>query len=310
MLIILLDLLIQTVQLLPEERSIMKKGILTKDEKKALPFILPGVIVTALLIAYPLFYIIKMSFTDQSAGEVFVGLHNFYRLFKNPQFKKAMINTLKWTVFTVSFSYLLGTFYAMMINRKNIHFKGFWRSAIFMAWIIPGVVKATAWKWLLTTDGGMANHILKSLGLIRESIPWLTTPKFAMISLIVVQIWACAPYVMLMMTAGLQQLPADLYESADLDGASWWQKTLYITMPLLKDISFICLLMLLVWAINEFSLIWIMTSGGQNTTTLSLLVYNQFKVLNMNAASASAVMQLLFTMIFAILYVKLVVKED
>lgn len=288
----------------------MKKGILTKDEKKALPFILPGVIVTALLIAYPLFYIIKMSFTDQSAGEVFVGLHNFYRLFKNPQFKKAMINTLKWTVFTVSFSYLLGTFYAMMINRKSIHFKGFWRSAIFMAWIIPGVVKATAWKWLLATDGGMANHILKSLGLIRESIPWLTTPKFAMISLIIVQIWACAPYVMLMMTAGLQQLPADLYESADLDGASWWQKTLYITMPLLKDISFICLLMLLVWAINEFSLIWIMTSGGQNTTTLSLLVYNQFKVLNMNAASASAVMQLLFTMIFAILYVKLVVKED
>ena len=288
----------------------MKKGILTKDEKKALPFILPGVIVTALLIAYPLFYIIKMSFTDQSAGEVFVGLHNFYRLFKNPQFKKAMINTLKWTVFTVSFSYLLGTLYAMMINRKNIHFKGFWRSAIFMAWIIPGVVKATAWKWLLATDGGMANHILKSLGLIRESIPWLTTPKFAMISLIIVQIWACAPYVMLMMTAGLQQLPADLYESADLDGASWWQKTLYITMPLLKDISFICLLMLLVWAINEFSLIWIMTSGGQNTTTLSLLVYNQFKVLNMNAASARAVMQLLFTMIFAILYVKLVVKED
>lgn len=288
----------------------MKKPILTRDEKRAIPFILPGVIVTALLIVYPLFYIFSMSFTDQSAGGSFSGLYNYMRLFKNPQFLKTVSNTLKWTLSTVVFSFLLGCVYAMLIHRKGIKGKGFWRSAIFIAWIIPGVVKATAWKWLLTTDGGMANHILGSLGLIKEPIPWLTSPQFAMISLIIVQVWACSPYVMLMMTAGLQQLPTDLYESADLDGAGWFKKTCYITFPLLKDISFICILMLLVWAINEFSLIWIMTSGGQNTTTLSLLVYNQFKVLNLNAASASAVMQLLVTMFFAVLYVKFVVKEE
>lgn len=288
----------------------MKKPILTRDEKKAIPFILPGVIVTALLIVYPLIYIFSMSFTDQSSGGSFSGLYNYMRLFKNPQFMKTVSNTLKWTISTVVFSFLLGCAYAMLIHRKGIKGKGFWRSTIFIAWIIPGVVKATAWKWLLTTDGGMANHILESLGLIKEPIPWLTSPQFAMISLIIVQVWACSPYVMLMMTAGLQQLPADLYESADLDGAGWFKKTYYITLPLLKDISFICILMLLVWAINEFSLIWIMTSGGQNTTTLSLLVYNQFKVLNLNAASASAVMQLLVTMFFAVLYVKFVVKEE
>lgn len=288
----------------------MKKPILTRDEKRAIPFILPGVIVTALLIVYPLIYIFSMSFTDQSSGGSFSGLYNYMRLFKNPQFMKTVSNTLKWTISTVVFSFLLGCAYAMLIHRKGIKGKGFWRSTIFIAWIIPGVVKATAWKWLLTTDGGMANHILESLGLIKEPIPWLTSPQFAMISLIIVQVWACSPYVMLMMTAGLQQLPADLYESADLDGAGWFKKTYYITLPLLKDISFICILMLLVWAINEFSLIWIMTSGGQNTTTLSLLVYNQFKVLNLNAASASAVMQLLVTMFFAVLYVKFVVKEE
>ena len=131
-----------------------------------------------------------------------------------------------------------------------------------------------------------------------------------MLSVIIVQVWACAPYVMLMMTAGLQQLPMDLYESAELDGANWHHKMLHITLPLLKDVSFICILMTLVWAINEFSLIWIMTSGGHNTTTLSLLVYNQFKVLNINSASASAVMQLIITMVFAGLYVKFVIKED
>ena len=288
----------------------MKKPILTRDEKRAIPFILPGVIVTALLIVYPLIYIFSMSFTDQSAGGSFSGLRNYMRLFRNPQFIKTVSNTVKWTLCTVVFSFLAGCVYAMLIHRKGIRGKGFWRSTIFIAWIIPGVVKATAWKWLLTTDGGMANHILESFGLIKEPVPWLTSPRFAMISLIIVQVWACAPYVMLMMTAGLQQLPADLYESAELDGAGWFKKTCYITLPLLKDISFICILMLLVWAINEFSLIWIMTSGGQNTTTLSLLVYNQFKVLNLNAASASAVMQLLVTMFFAVLYVKFVVKEE
>ncbi|MEG0897491.1 MAG: sugar ABC transporter permease, partial [Ruthenibacterium sp.] len=93
-------------------------------------------------------------------------------------------------------------------------------------------------------------------------------------------------------------------------GANWYQKMMHITLPMLQDISFICLLMLLVWAINEFSLIWIMTSGGQGTTTLSLMVYNQFKVLNLNAASASAVMQLMVTLLFAAIYVKAVMKED
>lgn len=284
---------------------------LTRDEKKAIPFILPGVIVTALLIVYPLFYIFSMSFTNQSMGTgEFAGFRNYIALFRNPQFAQTVQNTLKWTLCTVGASYLLGFLYALFINRKGIRIKGFWRSLIFIAWVIPGVVKATAWKWLFATDGGMLNHILESLHIISEPIPWLTNSKYAMLAIIIVQVWACAPYVMLMMTAGLQQLPQDLYESADLDGGSWWQKMRFITLPLLKDISFICILMLLVWAINEFSLIWIMTSGGQKTTTLSLLVYNQFKVLNLNAASASAVMQLLCTMVFAVLYVKFVIKED
>ncbi|MCD7737180.1 MAG: sugar ABC transporter permease [Lachnospiraceae bacterium] len=285
--------------------------MLTKDEKRAIPFLLPGVLVTALLIIYPLAYIISMSFSeDAMTMSGFAGLTNYLNLFKNPQFPKAIVNTIYWTFGTVIFSFLIGFGLALLINRRTVRAKGFWRSVIFIAWIIPGVVKATAWKWLFQTNGGMVNHILTSLGLISEDIPWLTSQKYAMLSIIIVQVWACAPYVMLMLNAGLQQIPMDLYECADLDGATWWQKTMRITLPLLKDISFICILMTLVWAINEFSLIWIMTSGGHNTTTLSLLVYNQFKVLNINSAAASAVMQLIITMAFAGLYVKFVIKED
>ena len=289
----------------------MRKPILTRDEKKAIPFVLPGVIVTAVLIVYPLFYILTMSFSENAIGQSgFAGFSNYIRMFHNPQFSRAVSNTLIWTVYTVAISFVMGFLMALLINAKGIRMKGLWRSLLFIAWIIPGVVKATAWKWLFTTDGGMVNHLLLSSGMISSSVPWLTSPAWAKTALIVVQIWATAPYVMLMMTAGLQQLPADLYESADLDGASGIQKTLHITLPMLKDIAFICLLMLLVWAINEFALIWTMTTGGQNTTTLSLLIYNQFKVLNLNAASASAVMQLIVSMIFAVLYTRLVLKEE
>lgn len=289
----------------------MKKFYLTRDEKKAIPFILPGVAVTALLIIYPLFYIISMSFSENAIGQSgFAGLTNYLRLFKNPMFTSSIWNTLVWTLGTVIPAFLIGFILALLINRRGMRIKGVFCSLIFVAWIIPGVVKATAWKWLFTTDGGMINHLLMSIGVIEKEIAWLSSPQYAMLSVIIVQVWACAPYVMLMMTAGLQQLPRDLYESAELDGAGWFKKLWYITLPMLKDVSFICILMLLVWAINEFSLIFIMTSGGQNTTTLSILVYNQFQVLNINSASASAVMQLLITMIFAALYVKFVIKEE
>ena len=289
----------------------MKKFYLTRDEKKAIPFILPGVAVTALLIIYPLFYIISMSFSENAIGQSgFAGLTNYLRLFKNPMFTSSIWNTLVWTLGTVIPAFLIGFILALLINRRGMRIKGVFRSLIFVAWIIPGVVKATAWKWLFTTDGGMINHLLMSIGVIEKEIAWLSSPQYAMLSVIIVQVWACAPYVMLMMTAGLQQLPRDLYESAELDGAGWFKKLWYITLPMLKDVSFICILMLLVWAINEFSLIFIMTSGGQNTTTLSILVYNQFQVLNINSASACAVMQLLITMIFAALYVKFVIKEE
>ena len=158
----------------------MKHSLLTRDEKRAITFLLPGVLVTALLIIYPLVYIVSMSFSEDAMNmSGFAGLTNYTKLFKNPQLPKAIVNTLNWTLATVIFSFLIGFGLALLINRRSIRLKGFWRGAIFIAWIIPGVVKATAWKWLFTTDGGMINHILLSLGLIQKEIPWLTSRDYA-----------------------------------------------------------------------------------------------------------------------------------
>jgi len=290
----------------------LKKGWITRDELRAIPFLLPGVIAGIALIIYPLIYILRMSFTHNvpGGGGGFAGFDNFMRLIRNPMFSIALPNTIRFTLVSVGLAFIIGLTLALIIQRKGIRFKGLWRSLLFITWIIPGVVKATSWRWLFTTDGGMVNHILMSIGFINDPVPWLTSPRFAMTSIIIVQVWSTAPYVMLLMTAGLSQLPRELFESADIDGANWFQKVTRITLPMLKDITFISILLLVVWAINEFALFMIMTSGGgQGTMTISIMIYNQFRALNLNAASASAVMQLLLTMVFAGGYVALTARK-
>ena len=284
---------------------------ITRDELRAIPFLVPGLLASVALIIYPLVYILRMSFMENAIGGTggFAGFDNFVRLSRNPMFANALRNTFQFTFTTVVFSFIVGFGLALLIQRKGIRFKGLWRSILFITWIMPGVVKATSWRWLFTTEGGMLNHMLMSSGLTDSPIPWLTSPRFALTSIIIVQIWATAPYVMLMMTAGLQQLPQDVFESADIDGATWFDKIIRIALPMLKDVSFICVLLLMVWTINEFALIWIMTSGGQNTTTISIMIFNQFQALNLNAASASAVLQLAITMLFAAVYVALITRR-
>jgi ABC-type sugar transport system permease subunit len=207
-------------------------------------------------------------------------------------------------------AFVIGFGLSMLVNRKSTKLKGLWRSVLFIAWVIPGVAKATIFKWILQTESGVLNDTLMRIGVIDSQIPWLSNSSFAIWSLVFVQIWSTAPYVMLIMTSSLQQVSRDLYESAELDGASWFQRLMHITLPLVKDACFVAILMLMIWSIGEFSLIWLTTSGGNNTTTLSILIYNQFRVMDINASAASAIMQLLVTMVFAIVYVRLVSKKD
>ena len=147
----------------------MKKMILTKDEKKAIPFILPGVLVTALLIVYPLCYVIVMSFSDNAmCGGGFAGFANYTRLFKNPMFTKDDREYIKVDSGNSICFFYTGDFYAMLNKPKGLIGKRILEKCDFIAWIIPGVVKATAWKWLFTTDGGMVNEMLMQTGIIQD----------------------------------------------------------------------------------------------------------------------------------------------
>jgi ABC-type sugar transport system permease subunit len=289
------------------------RNYLTQEERRAIPFVLPGFLVTCILILYPLFNIIYLSFvSDDLSNKKFVGLKNYFDLNRVPQFFQATRNTAIWAITTVVFSFALGLIAALLIEQNDIKFKGTWRSILMTSWITPVVVKAVAWNWLYSQDYGMLNHILISIGIIKDPIPWLISSNFSLLAVIIVQIWACFPFAMLMLSAGIQAIPKDIYEACELEGASVFKRTFYITIPLLKDVAFITFLIIFMGSINEFALMWIITHGGPagSSTTLSMLIYDQFMSMNLNGASASAVLQLVFSMIFAVLYVMSVGKED
>ena len=132
--------------------------MLSRDEKMAMAYVMPGVLLSALIVVYPLIYIIIMSFSSNgfSMGG-FVGFRNYTRLFKNPQFSKAVMNTIKFVLGTVSGAFVIGFALSLLINRKNTKFKGFWRSMLFIAWVIPGVAKATVFKWIFQTEAGLVD---------------------------------------------------------------------------------------------------------------------------------------------------------
>jgi len=281
----------------------------TADERRGIAFAAPGLIVMALLIMYPIMSVLRLSFVD--AGSAFVGFDNYVSVFKSPMFGQMLGNTAVWTAGTVAVSFALGTAAALLLNQDFVRGRGLWRTVLMLSWITPGVVKAVVWKWLYSYDFGMLNHMLLSAGIVKEPVAWLSSTSLALPSVMLVQIWETFPYAMLMLSAGLQAIPRDLYEVADLEGASGLQRLKHITMPLLKDVSFIALLILIIWSLNGFTLIWIMTQGGPagSTEVLALSIYGRFRDFDISGAAAISVLQLVVSLIFAIWYIRRSGKE-
>ncbi len=285
---------------------------LNKGESRGYAFVAPGVMVIALLIIYPILAVIYLSFVRSGFNVTeFVGLNNFINVFQSHQFAQIIKNTFIWTSGTVVLAFLLGTGAALLLNQDFVKLPGLWRAVLMLSWIIPGVVKATVWKWLYSYDFGMFNHLLERVGVISQPVGWLSNTNLVMGTVILVQIWATFPFAMLMISAGLQSIPKELSEVAELDGAAGLTKFYYIFMPLLKDVAFITILILIIWSLNEFALIWIITQGGPagSSQILSLSIYDKFRSFNINGAAATAVLQLSISLVFAVCYVYQAKKE-
>lgn len=275
----------------------------------AVAFALPAAVFSMLLIIYPLFTTVKLSFqnvkfigslTDESAGFT---IGNYTKLCSNTDFWNALGRSVLFTFLALSLSFLIGLGLALLLNKK-FRFQKCVRTLILLAWPIPGVIVGLLFTWLFDANYGIMNVILKSLHLIEKNVKWITMGNTAKITVITATIWKSYPFFTLTLLAGLKGISSDYYEAASIDGANAWQRFVNITLPALKSVIVTSLLLNGLWIFRNYDLVYTITGGGPNqaTETLPLLLYNQaFKYYNMGYASAVGMVSLLVCSIFVIL---------
>lgn len=273
-------------------------------------FILPAM---ALLFVFVFYSIVRgffLSFTDldylKSWQGDFIGLNNYISFFQDPQSVQVLINVLIFVVCVTVFTVLLGLAIAVLINKVK-HGKNVLRSLLFLPWVLPEVVVGSTWRWIFDGEKGILNSILvDQLHVASIYIQWLGE-GLALTSAIMVYIWRTYPFVTIMISAGLQTIDKELYEAAFIDGAGKVKTFFYITLPQLKFVLSICILITIIWTNNGFGILNILTGGGPMlaSTNLPILIYQTaFVNMRMGYASAISVIQFLFVFIFGVIYMK------
>ncbi|MCC3145604.1 sugar ABC transporter permease [Halanaerobium sp. Z-7514] len=240
-------------------------------------------------------------------GTPFVGLDNYIAIFQEARFWNALKNTLFFSFTSVSLEMFLGFGAALLVNRK---FKGrsIVRASVLIPWAIPTVISGLIWRLLYNDQIGVINDIFLRLGFISESVSWIGNSSTAMWSVIVADVWKTTPFVTLLILAGLQTIPKELYESAKIDGANKWQEFINITLPLLKSSILVALLFRILAAFKVFGLIDVLTSGGPSNSTESLSLYAHrllFRNLNFGEGSVVSVMTFLGVLLISFIFVKI-----
>jgi multiple sugar transport system permease protein len=288
----------------------------TNRMRKSLPYLLllPAVIPVAILVFYPVCEAILASFFDSvglkfSRESTFVGLSNYKAVIRG-DFIKGIWLTLIYAIASIAGEYILGLITALALNRK---FKGrtLARTLIVLPWAVPTVVVVIVWLWMFNPDYGIINYILSSTHIIKQNIRWISNPSRAFMAVVLTTVWKTYPIATLMLLAGLQTIPLQLYETADIDGANMIQKFRFITFPMLSAVNGILIILLLIWGIGKLVFILLMTQGGPAgfTETLPMKIYLQaFKFFNLGKAVALGVLMLIISFALTMVYMNVVYK--
>jgi multiple sugar transport system permease protein len=243
--------------------------ILGRDWKVAFPFVLPMVVVMVGLIAYPFFNAISLSTTSLNflTGEtVDVGFRNYEKLARNSDYLLSMQNTIQFTVWSLTVKFITGMTIALILNSR-IPFRSAITGIMLLPWIVPEIVTALAWKSIYDPIFGGLNPILESLGLIDQPLGWLSDPNLAMPSVIVVNVWKGIPFSTMLLLAGLKAVDRSLLEAAEVDGANVIKRFRHITLPSMRYVIVVTLLLSFISTFNSFGLIFLMTGGGPGGAT-------------------------------------------
>lgn len=276
--------------------------------------IFPSVTLMAIIILVPLLRGIYMSFNDVDIikqGEMhLVGMKHYIEMVQDPIFRVALRNTIAWTMGVVTFQYLFGLGIALLLN-EPIPLRGFFRGLVLVPWVVPSVVAALVWRWIYAPDYGILNNILRSLALIDQPLQWLSDKRLAMPAVIAVGVWKWVPFMAVVLLSGLQSIPRELYDAAEVDGANALQRFWHITMPHLRYLSAIVTMLSVIWTFNHFDIVYVMTKGGPSNSTHLLSTYaylSAFSYVEFGYAAAISVFMLIVLLFFAIIYSQLLRK--
>ncbi|WP_369017613.1 sugar ABC transporter permease [Thermatribacter velox] len=261
-------------------------------------------------IGYPLFLCVKLSFLNvEFIGEkgVFVGLKNYINVVLDASLWHAFRKSLFWVIGNVALQTILGFFAALILNLK-IRSVSFMRTWIVLPWILPTVVLAIMWRWMLSGTFGVINYLLEKLGVISQPINYLGSINEAMPALIFINSWRWFPFITVLLLAALQSVPQQEYEAAAVDGANSLQSFFYVTLPNLKPVMTVLGILGPLLTFNVFDVVWLLTQGGPSraTYTVPVLIYERgFKAFALSEAATISVIAFVFLAMFVVVYLLL-----
>lgn len=244
-----------------------------KINRLAYLYTMPAFILMAMMIVYPFIFNVIISFSNMNLTHFhdwhLTGLSNYLQVVMDSAFWYYFFKTVLWTVLNIIFHVGIGVSLALVLN-KDLKGKTFFRTLLILPWAVPQYITALTWRGMFNAEYGAVNLLLdKWFGL---TVPWLTTEWGAFTACLITNIWLGFPFMMIIALGGLQSIPDELYEAAEIDGSSWWHKLRHITIPLLKPVMVPAITLGVIWTFNNFNVVWLVSNGGEPSDTTHILV--------------------------------------
>lgn len=278
-------------------------------------FVLPALIIVGLLLVYPIFSSLYYSLTTKhliKASYDFVGGANYKAVLSDPNFYKAFLTSILWTAASLAGQLFIGFTSALAINRVKIG-KGIYRTLMIIPWAFPSIVIALSWKWILNGVSGFLPNFLVQVGICSELPQFLSDSNLVFLTLIFINVWFGVPMIMVNVLSALQTIPQDQYEAAQIDGASKLQQFRLITVPHIKIVVGLLVVLRTIWIFNNFDLIYLLTGGGpaNATTTVPIYAYNMGWGTKLLGKSSAVTMLLLsFLLLVCVVYFTIIEKWE
>jgi trehalose/maltose transport system permease protein len=280
-----------------KRRGWLREEFGNPERRTAYYMILPAIVIILAVAFYPIVYSIVLSVTDSTITTFgsFVGLENFVEMFKNPDFLEGLTNTVIFTVVSVGLEFVIGLGIALAINRA-FRGRGLVRAAVLVPWAFPTVISAVMWRLMFQDQIGLINTVANNLGLINQ--PILSDKTLLLICVILVDTWKTTPFMALLLLAGLQTIPGEIYEAARVDGATVMQRFFRITLPLLKPTILVAVLFRTLDAYRAYDLFWVLS--GQQLESLSTFVFKSVRISQLLFPEGNAAAVFIFVTAFLI----------